>query len=413
LRNRSILSRVVPLGAAAIACAATAGVALSATAATSTSAAAKPIILGILSQEGIPIGSQPEARQAEGAAVDYIDRELHGVNGRQLKLISCITDGTAARSAACASDLVSRHALAVSISIDNGASGSIPVLEKAGVPLVGGGATGGAESTSRDSFLFVGGSAGNIGGRVSFAVNVLHAKSAVIAGVDVPASTFVMQQAQATLANAGIPNAKIIPVPATVSDFTPVAAQIASLKPDVIFLSFGPSQCPRLYKSLHDLGVTPGVKVISGASCANDAVASAAGADAMEGLYFGSDFQLFSSSNPDMVTFRRAMTTYAPSAPLATYSVYGFQSIMNTYLILKEMAAKHVPITSANLIKALRATRNHRNFLNYTYTCDGKQVPGFPAVCGTYMSMWKYTGGHFTYAEGKRWITGKQYLPKP
>ena len=375
--------------------------------AAAVAASTQPILIGAISQEGTVTGSVPEGRMAEAAAVKYINQKFGGVNGRKLQLKSCVTDGTAAGSAACASGLVAQKVISVSEVFDAGTAGSVPVLEKAKVPIVGGSPSGDAAALSKNSFFFGPGSS-NVTGRVAFAKETLKAKSAVVLTINVPAAVFQLNTIKAGLTKAGITKVTTITVPATTTDWTPVVAQVAAKKPDVFFPIVPLSQCANVFRDLHQLGVTPKTKVVTGSTCGSVQVVTAAGNDAMNGVYVGSDFGTLESKSPDIKTLTAAMKRYAPAAQLDTFVFYGFQAVMNEYLILKEMSDKKINLTSKNLITAFHGTKNHRDFLGYKYTCNARQIRGFPAICSPYMRIWQFKGTGFQ--ELGNWYDAEKYL---
>ncbi|MCZ7526653.1 MAG: ABC transporter substrate-binding protein [Acidimicrobiia bacterium] len=108
------------------------------TAAGATKASGEPIVIGMINQEDTPAGSFPEIREAAQAAVEYVNQELGGVGGRPLALEVCATVGTPESAAQCANELVEKGVLLVAGGLDYGTEASLPVLEQAGIPYIGG-----------------------------------------------------------------------------------------------------------------------------------------------------------------------------------------------------------------------------------------------------------------------------------
>ena len=95
-----------------------------------------PIVLAMISQESGP-AAIPDARLAAEAAVDYVNTELGGAAGRPLQLETCVTDGSPEQSSACANQLLESDPVAFVGQSELGTSGSVPIIEQAGVPLIG------------------------------------------------------------------------------------------------------------------------------------------------------------------------------------------------------------------------------------------------------------------------------------
>ena len=135
----------------------------------------KPVVVGMINQEGSPEGSFPEVREDAEAAVEYVNQQLNGVDGRPLKLEPCITTGSPESSQACANRLRDKDPVAVIGGVDLGTSASLPVFEQAGIPYVSGSPTLGDELTSSTGFLFTGGAASDLLGEAKYITETLHA----------------------------------------------------------------------------------------------------------------------------------------------------------------------------------------------------------------------------------------------
>ena len=95
-----------------------------------------PIVIAMIAQESGP-AALPDSRLAAEAAVKYVNTELGGTAGRPLQLETCVTDGSPEQSSACANQLLEKHPVAFVGESELGTAGSVPIIEKAGVPLVG------------------------------------------------------------------------------------------------------------------------------------------------------------------------------------------------------------------------------------------------------------------------------------
>jgi len=116
-----------------------------------------PIRIGMINQENTPLGSFPELRLGAQAAVDFINAELGGVDGRPVELVPCITTFSVEKSRSCAQELVAKNVDVVTGGIDITSNGSIPVLEQNQMPYVGGIPINFDEMRSPISFQFSGG----------------------------------------------------------------------------------------------------------------------------------------------------------------------------------------------------------------------------------------------------------------
>ena len=71
-------------------------------------ASGEPIRLGMVNQETGAAGAFPELSRASQAAIDFINAELGGVDGRPLTLDVCDTQFSPAGSQACAQRMIQR-----------------------------------------------------------------------------------------------------------------------------------------------------------------------------------------------------------------------------------------------------------------------------------------------------------------
>jgi len=75
-----------------------------------------------------------------------------------------------------------------------------------------------------------------------------------------------------------------------------------------------------------------------------------------------------------------ALSRYDHSAKPSLLSEAGFSVVMNLRQLMADAGGTPTP---ASLDKALRATKDHPNFLAAPFTCDGKQIPLLRALCNT------------------------------
>ena len=84
-----------------------------------------PIRIGMINQEVGAAGAFPELSAADRAAVEFINRELGGVDGHPIELIVCDTKFSPAGSQACSQRMVQEDVAAVTGGIDVFGDGKI------------------------------------------------------------------------------------------------------------------------------------------------------------------------------------------------------------------------------------------------------------------------------------------------
>lgn len=369
-----------------------------------------PIVIGMINQENSPAGSFPEQSQATKAAVAYINKELNGLQGHKIKLVLCTTVGTPESSTTCANKLVALKPLLVTSGTDFGTVASMPILQAAGVPYIGGVPLLAPELTSTNAFFFVGGSAAAFPGEAVYLAQDAKAKKVNIIYTDnaaglAAASTF----GKNIMVNLGMnaDNIKLIPEAADAADFTPSMTAANSNNPDAIMILFAAQGCSRAMQAKQSLGVK--AMMVYPGSCADKTVIAAGGAGA-DGAVFNSETRLFNdTTSKEVVLYRAKMAKYAgKNAVYSNYSQDTFAAMMNMYEVFKQIGYKK--LNRKSLVAKFKSAVNHHNFMSHPYTCDGKQSP-FPSVCNAYVRIVQYKDGKFKDLAGK-WISGATLIGK-
>ncbi len=346
----------------------------------------EPILVGLINQEDTPVGSFPELRRGADSAVRHVNNDLGGVGGRPIRLDPCATKGTAESSQACATKLAGAKPVAVLGGVDLGATGSLPVLEKAGVPYLGGSPQLGEELTASGSFMLTGGTVADLLGQADYALDGLRAKKVGALYVDLPGVlTTVVKASEVVLRLKGATDVKLVAAKADEADFAPALKAVSKSEPDVIFVIFPAQSCARIMQTAKSLGVT--AKMFYPGVCASRSVVDAAGAGA-DGAYFASGYLPFGDPSPEVATWRERTKVES------VVSQAGFSVVMDLHALLARDPAG-AEITPATVTAALKATKDQPGYMAHPYTCDGKQVRLLKAVCNADVRILQYREGTF------------------
>ena len=345
----------------------------------------EPIMVGLINQEDTPVGSFPELRRGADSAVRHVNNDLGGVGGRPIRLDPCASKGTAESSQACATKLAGAKPVAVLGGVDLGATGSLPVLEKAGIPYVGGSPQLGEELTASGSFMLTGGTVADLLGQADYALDDLHAKKIGALYVDLPGVlTTVVKASELVLRLKGATDVKLVAAKADEADFAPALKAVSKSEPDVIFVIFPAQSCARIMQTAKSLGIT--AKMFYPSVCASRRVVDAAGAGA-DGAYFASGYLPFGDPSPDVTTWRER------TKGESVVSQAGFSVVMDLHALLTKQPGAE--ITPATVTAALKATKDQPGYMAHPYTCDGKQVRLLKAVCNADVRILQYREGTF------------------
>ncbi len=352
-------------------------------------ASGEPIKVGFLNQQEGP-ASFPDFAAGAQVAENYINESLGGINGRPLELAECRTDGSPEASIDCANSLVEENVVAVLEGIDFGSDATLPILEEAGIPLVGHTAFGPAQSVSREAFFF--GAALPAYGVAPLQVMVddLDARTAVYIGSDTPlVHSFVDGAIAPGAEELGL---ELTPsyYPASNPNLSAVLATAIADDPDVVFTTASEPDCIGIVSAAQQLSYDGSVFAGSCSLFIEQA------GPAAEGVYTSSD--LWVPESPDLAppdkreeieTYREQMEASEPDY-VEGFAQHTFSSTMDLAAILRTVEGEPTP---ASVLEALRATAGLSSFMGQELTCDGRQWPGQPSACGNGILVYQVEDG--------------------
>ncbi|HTN79655.1 MAG TPA: ABC transporter substrate-binding protein [Acidimicrobiales bacterium] len=347
----------------------------SAAASTLPAPTGEPIELAIIAQERGP-AALPDSRLAAEAAVRYVNTELGGAAGRPLQLESCVTDGSPEQSSACANQLLEKHPVAFVGESELGTAGSVPIIEKAGVPLVGAAGITPELVVSTHAFAFGLDAVADWSGWTKYLATDGNAKKINLINIDIPAAP-VFEAAVRSVAEAnGATLGKVVSLPLNATDVTSQMAAAAEGDPDVIMAVTSAQLCVPAAQA-HE-SVAPKPKLFLPGICSSPETLAAAGSS-MEGALIGvGQLNPYDTSDPEVATYRRVLDTYGDHVPLSQFAGNAFTAVMNLKAVVDDLGPENV--TAESITSAFRAASNAASFMTDTSTCD-MTVPISPITC--------------------------------
>lgn len=348
-----------------------------------------PIVVGLINTEDAPVGSFPDLRRGVIAAERYVNDRFGGVGGRPIEIVPCATDGTPESSQGCANTLLNRHVVAVIGGVDLGAASSLPPLQVAGVPYVGGTPAATEALTSSGSFMFTGGTATEVLGEVSYAAKTLHVTRLSAVYVDVPGLLSTAVGLLSSIAHKlGVTQFKTVPVQPDTPDIAPALAAAASIHPQAILAVFPGQTCTRVIEGVAALG--GGARMMYPSLCAGQQALAAAGS-AGDGSVIASGYRPYTDTgDKDVAVYLSALHRYDRTLEPSLLSQAGFSVVMNLRQVMSEVTGT---LTPKSLSAALFATHDHANFMSAPFTCDGKQIPMLRSLCNASTQISVIHGG--------------------
>lgn len=344
----------------------------------------EPIRIGMINQENTPLGSFPEVRAAAEAAAAWVNAELGGVDGHPIELITCITSFDVEQSQTCALELQQAGVVALVGGVDITSNGSYPVIEQNGLPVVGGIPATLVEQRSPNAFFFSGGGAGGAAAMMAHAAEA-GAERVVLAYGEYESFEVAARDYAAAVGQSLGLEVELVPFSLFATDMLPVLTKAGDVSADAVIVLAADAACVPLMQTSDDLELDSTLYLMG--SCAAEAIIDAAG-DAVLGVVFNSEGPVdpndIEGSMFDDVTARYA------TEPAGAAGTVGFRGFMNLYSMLVEIGGDN--ITSQAIMDVARSAVDRPSFWGHPYTCDGKQVPGLPALCAPQQILFAVPG---------------------
>jgi branched-chain amino acid transport system substrate-binding protein len=358
-----------------------------------------PIVLAMISQESGP-GALPDARLAAEAAVAYVNKEVGGAGGRPLQLETCITDGSPEQSSGCANRLLEKHPVAFVGEFEVGTTGSMPIIERAGVPRIGPAAVTPELIQSPDSFAMGLDLVPGWSSWTEYLTTELGAKKVNFIAIDFSGGPVIQQIVKSVAEANGAKMGATSVYPQTATDVSPQMAAVIGGSPDVIVAVPSGSTCVPLMQSHQSLAAD--VPLFLPGICGDPRILAAAG-DAGEGTYIGfSRLNPYDTSDPEVATYRRALDTYATEkVALSEFASNSFAAVVNVKALIDSLGAD---ITPAALKAAVAATVDQPNFMGEPYSC-AQPHKLTPATCANSQRMLQVKDGALVDVGGA-WFDG-------
>ena len=346
-----------------------------------TRATGSPILLGAINQDTGAAGAFPELTQADKAAVDFINTELNGIDGHPIELITCNTDFNPDLSQRCAQEMVSKHVAAVIGGIDIWGTG-ITTLENNGIPYVGGIPVSLEAARSVVSFQFSGGLWGAVLGMGAYAIDDLGARRITIIYADFgPITDAAVNGKRALEARGGV--VTLVPVSAVNADMVTALNEAAQTHPDAVIALTADTGCKPAMLTAKQIGLD--VPIMYTGACAAPKILDSVG-DAAEGSIFNLEADLDPGS-ADNALYRAIAARYGPKYDYEAQSAgtVSFRAVINLYVVLRDLGAGN--ISPASILAAFRQGSDHPSFFGHPYTCDGRQLTGYAAMCAPQQTL--------------------------
>jgi len=367
-------------------------------------ASGEPIKIGYVNQESF----FPEATIGIDAAVEFANKELSGIGGRPIELVTC-TINAAEDGTKCGNQFANDSSinLVMTGTILNGNKELYEALNGKKVVVIGNGVTT-DDFTTTAGVGYETGSPGVIPGLGKFAIQEFAPKSAAIVYSDNPAGQAAANTLLKPVFDAnGVTDVKMVPVSdtATAADVQSAMTVAGADKADVFIPLVTVQNCINVYDAIQALGISP--KVVTTGLCfgtpMTDHLKSLGSSDQVpDGWYFGG--YGYSYFDPDldsgMLTYVTKIKEYGKKAPGATTLEYtGFGGPMFANLLTVAKLSNEIGVDNLSFDTLNTATRGFVGPMMIQVgpiACGTTPIIGlniFAAVCANEMGIQQYTGG--------------------
>lgn len=356
-----------------------------------TKATGEPITLGMINQENTPAGSFPELSAATQAAVDFINEQLGGVDGRPIEVEVCNTKFSPEGSTACGQQFSEAEVPAVLGGIDVFGN-AVDTLEANGIPFVGGIPISTQSVQNANSFQWSGGSWGAAVAFAHYATTELKAeKVTVLYGEFGPISQSAEYAEQVIVANGA--EAQLVPYPIIATDLSSQTNAAISTDPDALIVLAADTGCKPAMESIHASGTDAAVFYVG--ACAAPNIIDSVDAAVTEGSYFNVEGPVDAENpSPDTSLYTAVVNEYGNGLDPVGAGTVSFRAMMNLYVVLRDLGADG--ITAEAITDAFEAKEDAPSFMGHDYTCDGKQFEGLPAICSPQQILLQIQDGELT-----------------
>ena len=212
----------------------------------------EPIKVGFMNVDSGPVGAMPELHSSTDGAIEFINTELGGVDGRPIEIVPCLVSNPMSpdESQACARQLVDADVVAVlgGIGLSNGPA--LKVFEENGIPWVGGIPVNVDEMTSPVSFQFSGGSPGAFTAFAQDAVQEEGAKKVAVLYAEYPSIEQAAVGYGAAVAEALGAEVTKVSFPVVSQDYVAPVQKAVESNPDAIFVGAADLACAPIMQAI-------------------------------------------------------------------------------------------------------------------------------------------------------------------
>jgi branched-chain amino acid transport system substrate-binding protein len=350
-----------------------------------------PVKIGLIVDEGGTAVSQPEAREAGEGAADYANEQLNGIAGHPIEIVNCQTKEEPAAAANCANQMIQEEVAGVVVPITGQGAAMAPPLSKAGISYLIPTGAAPAEYTLPGIFNVTSGLAGVLAGSAEYA-KMEGIKSVTMFPLSAGSFVATVESIAGPAYEAAGVDLNVVAMPAGTPDATPQITAGLKSNPEALYILSDPNGCLTTLKAIEAVGSSADLWL--GSTCSAPSVTEAVSPELLEETteFVTQDSQ---TDDPEAVTYQWVMSEFAPDAPASGPAEQAYQGMLS---LVRATAGIKGEVNAASVLKAMKATDKVPLPIGHglTFSCNEKQVPGLPAVCGEGSLVAKVKSGKVT-----------------
>jgi branched-chain amino acid transport system substrate-binding protein len=359
-----------------------------------------PVQIGYVNQQGGPTAVGLLATNGAQMAVNYINKELGGVGGHPIQLVTCFIASAEEEGTGCAQKfLANKNIKAIAMggvvigvqSFYATLAGKLPVFDGvAALPIDG---------TQGNTVVLFGDGTHVLGPMGTYASTVLHAKTASVLYPNDSADTPGALAVEAGLKAAGV-KVTMAPYPPTQTDLTGVLTAAGATTADMVIPYTDASGCVAIAKALTQLGITDTKKVVSAPLCLNGQVAAGLGGDFPKWTYSIASSLFGDTTDPGMPAYEAIAKQYTtPAAAPDPWEIVDFGQLLTVDKILNQVGYGN--LTPAAILAAGKAFKGPQALGAPSLACG--EFPSAPGICNDQAQFFEYQG-HSTWVKAAGWL---------
>jgi branched-chain amino acid transport system substrate-binding protein len=367
------------------------------------SSSLSPVYIGWLNQQGGASSVGPLATVGAQTAVKYINAELGGVDGHPLKLVTCFIANTDAEGTTCGQQFAANKNIDV-IATGGVAIGIQPFFTAIGTktPVIDGVAVTGTDGVQPNAVILFGDATHVLGPFGTYAMNVLHAKTAALVYPDIPGITEGAAAIEAGLKAAGV-SVTAVGYDESQTDLTSVLVAAHATTADMVIPYSDSSGCVNLAKSLIQLGITDAKKIVSAPLCLNGQVAAGLGGDFPIWTYAIASSLYGDPTDPGMPIYMSVTAKYeSPADAPDPWNIVAFSQILTIDRFMNEIG--YANLSQSSILATAKAFKGPLALGAPSLDCG--MFSAAPAVCNDRTQFFLYEGKN-------KWMKTAGWLQPP